>query len=533
MYPYYQGHVSNNISKISYNNSISKGPNQSQFGNSSILQENHSQTLQKEVDQYTRKLEHEKRKLYSIEETYEMTLKEYKQKKDELQNMKQKQNSLEQKQLLTKVKNLEHKTEKMVKQADTAHSENKAIQKQIDKLRKERTKYLNIQKNLSDDIVKTNQNTEEVIKKTQDLQEKQGELKQEITEIALENENEQTQYVQKFGDINEHLLEETKRWKTESSRLNTKKENFDENQNTEMILKRRLKQLINANKEKEKVIHQYKKNLQIIDDAFTTIKQGSGITDIDEITNTFIKSEEQNYSLYTYVDILSQDIDNLEESNKILLRQIKDQKEQNEIRKKMLEGTPLDEQQKQSYKEKINDKQSYIEKIRDSIHKIKPSLEKVLIELSQFGIQQNSESKLFEYKLGFDLNETNLEQYLADLENYINIFLDYRNSQETSLKKVHENLLIDQIPEKGEENKPKQFNVQLEDLQNNKDFVNFITQLKNKQIPEQNLQTSNNERFDHQKLEKQAKEYLNKFQKISHNNNNNHHHNTFAYQSAK
>lgn len=45
--------------------------------------------------------------------------------------------------------------------------------------------------------------------------------------------------------------------------------------------------------------------MTIIDDAFTSIKHGSGITDIDEITNTFIKSEEQNYSLYTYVDILS------------------------------------------------------------------------------------------------------------------------------------------------------------------------------------------------------------------------------------
>jgi hypothetical protein len=32
--------------------------------------------------------------------------------------------------------------------------------------------------------------------------------------------------------------------------------------------------------------------MQIIDEAFNQIKEGSAISDIDEITNTFIQSEE-------------------------------------------------------------------------------------------------------------------------------------------------------------------------------------------------------------------------------------------------
>ena len=32
--------------------------------------------------------------------------------------------------------------------------------------------------------------------------------------------------------------------------------------------------------------------MKIIEEAFSQIKEGSGITDIEEITNTFIKSEE-------------------------------------------------------------------------------------------------------------------------------------------------------------------------------------------------------------------------------------------------
>lgn len=66
--------------------------------------------------------------------------------------------------------------------------------------------------------------------------------------------------------------------------------------------------------------------MKIIDEAFNQIKEGSGITDIEEITNTFIKSQEQNFSLYAYVDILTQDIDNLEEENFKLKEEINYQK---------------------------------------------------------------------------------------------------------------------------------------------------------------------------------------------------------------
>jgi hypothetical protein len=40
----------------------------------------------------------------------------------------------------------------------------------------------------------------------------------------------------------------------------------------------------------------------VIEEAFRVIKEGSGITKIDEIVTTFIKSEEQNYALWNYVN---------------------------------------------------------------------------------------------------------------------------------------------------------------------------------------------------------------------------------------
>jgi hypothetical protein len=63
------------------------------------------------------------------------------------------------------------------------------------------------------------------------------------------------------------------------------------------------------------MIEQYMRNAQVIEAAFETIKQGSGITNIDEIVTSFIKSEEQNYSLFSYVDLMGQECDILEDGN--------------------------------------------------------------------------------------------------------------------------------------------------------------------------------------------------------------------------
>lgn len=46
--------------------------------------------------------------------------------------------------------------------------------------------------------------------------------------------------------------------------------------------------------------------MRVIDEAFVTIKEATGLTDIEEIETTFIKGEEQNYNLLTYVDVLNQ-----------------------------------------------------------------------------------------------------------------------------------------------------------------------------------------------------------------------------------
>jgi hypothetical protein len=48
------------------------------------------------------------------------------------------------------------------------------------------------------------------------------------------------------------------------------------------------------------------------EEAFSKIQESTGISDIDELVNTFIESEDKNYSLYTYVNTLADDIEKME-----------------------------------------------------------------------------------------------------------------------------------------------------------------------------------------------------------------------------
>merc|ERR1719271_1639907 len=77
-------------------------------------------------------------------------------------------------------------------------------------------------------------------------------------------------------------------------------------------------------------IKQHQKNIEIFEQAFATIKSTTGISDIEEIVRIFVKLEERNFSLLTYVNQLNREIESLEKRNKDMERAIKDQRQSEE-----------------------------------------------------------------------------------------------------------------------------------------------------------------------------------------------------------
>ena len=59
-----------------------------------------------------------------------------------------------------------------------------------------------------------------------------------------------------------------------------------------VVLKMRLAKIVATNKEKKRLMDQYLRNVKVIEDAFDTIKENTGISSVEEIVTSFIKAEE-------------------------------------------------------------------------------------------------------------------------------------------------------------------------------------------------------------------------------------------------
>lgn len=220
---------------------------------------------------------------------------------------------------------------------------------------------------------------------------------------------------------------------------------------TATILKQRLTKLIINNKEKVKLIDNYQRNMKVIDEAFNTIKEATGLTDIEEIQNTFIKGEEQNYNLLTYVDVLNQEIDTIADANETLRLKNDALKIENAEKQRFLTGTPDDEKKRRKIQEYIDLKKKDVDEFQGMLDEIQPHLKEVLIKLASSRFNRDNPHKVQEYEnSGVTLNDSNLNEYLSELEEYTNAILIYRgkvNNQPNS-EIFAKTLLLDELPPK-------------------------------------------------------------------------------------
>merc|ERR1719389_399660 len=97
---------------------------------------------------------------------------------------------------------------------------------------------------------------------------------------------------------------------------------------------RRILKLAFLNCIQRRHIKQHQKNIEVFEQAFATIKSTTGISDIEEIVKIFVKLEERNFSLLTYVNQLNREIESLEKQLHDLQQQEQAQKD---LEKKMEE----------------------------------------------------------------------------------------------------------------------------------------------------------------------------------------------------
>ena len=94
--------------------------------------------------------------------------------------------------------------------------------------------------------------------------------------------------------------------------------------------------------------------MEKIQENFEEIRERSGIQELEEIKNTFLKHDEQSIFIAEYISKLNSDLDSLKEENEILQKKIEAQEEKNESYRSCLSGTPEDKKRKMQLQEYID-----------------------------------------------------------------------------------------------------------------------------------------------------------------------------------
>jgi hypothetical protein len=115
-----------------------------------------------------------------------------------------------------------------------------------------------------------------------------------------------------------------------------------------------------------------------------------------------------------------------------------------------LSGTSDEEKRKIQIQEYINSKKKEVEEFQNMLNDVQPLLKEVLIKLAKSKFNKNPH-KLQEYESsGVTLNDSNLDEYLAELEQYTNDILIFRGkANNLSSSEIYaKTLLLDELAPK-------------------------------------------------------------------------------------
>lgn len=325
------------------------------------MYESEAQRLQREADSFTKKFEHEKKRLMVLTGQVESAQKELMEKKTRgcadvddpnvrkelgipldgydmktrtyrfdklpaLNSTKGKINQNIQKDQIEQVmikrdsaqiKRLENQLDKALNQYASLRSENKSLKRDIDKARQRATVQNQVNQGLSKEIRVIVDRVKKLNTLTQSGNRFSEDTQNQILALKAKHDMDKLNFEHRILDLQEKLKEkdedQAEKSRTKDMGQRKKGTTVTDFANPAVLLKIRLDKVVNNNKEKKNLMDMYIRNVKIIEDAFEQIKESTGIASVDEIVTTFIKAEEQNISLFNYVNVLNSEIDMIQE----------------------------------------------------------------------------------------------------------------------------------------------------------------------------------------------------------------------------
>mmetsp|Transcript_21937 Transcript_21937/g.40034 ORF Transcript_21937/g.40034 Transcript_21937/m.40034 type:complete len:459 (+) Transcript_21937:258-1634(+) len=299
---------------------------------------------------------------------------------------------------------LENRLDKANQKFNEAIANNKKLREQIDNLRRERVIFDSIYQKLEKELHDKRKEMANIIEAANSAYEDRDRAQEQLGTLKIQAKKEQDEFEREWKELNT-LIEKNKKMK-EFMRLKQQEKQQEEaadQHHTDDESARKRKGIATPSQSIGDRIRNY-------EEAFNKIQAATGITDIEELVQSFIKAEDQNFTLFKFVNELSNDIESLEAQ----IQELKDETQNyrgketgsNAQRKKlvrnMYEKLEKFRELADTYKKKYENAQRTVNELKVTIDSFFRSIE--------------CDREYASDSIGAEVTESNMHQYLGLIE---------------------------------------------------------------------------------------------------------------------
>lgn len=386
----------------------------------SVLHEPESMRLGKVTENLVECMEHEKRESIYLDQQISLLKEDLNQSKASKKMIFPATSGEDQQKNRCSV--LEKRIELEIIHLNEIKSQNTVLRNQVNNYRKEKKHFKRTLQSLREDISSLSKNTEET---RQDYIQKistQNKYKKYAQNLRSKSLLDKSTYGEKVTDFSMLIQEKIDIRKQIHKQIENGILGQIKKQSDSVEISKIQKQLTSRweskVKEKKKALDSYMRHLNILKDTFDQIKMATGIHSVSEIVTSVIKSEEQNYEVYSYVNYLNSEIDKVHE------QYIKTQVEIEKLQQDHRFSDAVQDDVLKVLNDKKDAKKLKYENLFGKVQNLLPMLKNILKSCIDSGlpISPPTENYLEMDNIEYD----QISEFLGHIENYLkyaNIFV--------------------------------------------------------------------------------------------------------------
>ncbi|GBG32774.1 Coiled-coil domain-containing protein 63 [Hondaea fermentalgiana] len=269
--------------------------------------------VQDQGDMFTQKLAIETRNLEELNKAIKVMKSKILQQRKQMGGVNAAKES--QKMVAKQIRILENRLDKALVKFNEALAHNKQLRETIDGLRRERVVFDNIYRKLEKELHEKKKQMATIIESSNQAYEARDQAQMEMTAIEQQNNKERAEVDEQIAELDRAI--DADRRRKDMLLREQGKDTIGQRGEMSMEEEARLKKKVakgvwSMAKDKANVAATEMK-VQSYEEAFNKIKAATGITDVDELVKTFIQNEEQNFSLFNFVNEQNNELEKLEE----------------------------------------------------------------------------------------------------------------------------------------------------------------------------------------------------------------------------